>query len=339
MKSFQKVLLALLILLVMVPSAFAATKNYAQTRYPIVMIHGLTGAKSMVGLIEYWYGIPAKLKKNGNDQVFVATVSSFAGEDIRVAQIEKFIEDVLRQTGATKVNLIGHSQGGFTARGYAALHPDKVASITAVATPHHGAPAADLLVMLNTYVLQPLAPSVTDALVWLCETFGLINAGANGLKLEQDALGSLALLSSEGAEAFARNVHGAGLASTCDGRRATYHSGVMTNAAGQKVAWGYPMFSWTGSGAPPGIRSGLDLLDSSCYGLNAFRLVTKYVLGKGDNDGMVPVCSALFGDVIASNYYMSHMDEVNQVMGKVPIGTDPVMTYVTHANRLKNLGL
>src|SRR6185295_14036690 len=46
-------------------------------------------------------------------------------------------------TGAGKVNLIGHSEGGLDARYVLAVRPDLIASLTTVATPHLGADLAD----------------------------------------------------------------------------------------------------------------------------------------------------------------------------------------------------
>lgn len=331
-------LLVSLVLTVLSTPLTHAASDYARTRYPIVMVHGLTGAKSFLGVVDYFYGIPQKLKQNGNDQVYVATVSAFAGEDIRVPQLEQFVEEILQQTGATKVNLIGHSQGGYTIRGYAALHPDKVASITSVGTPHHGAPVADLLMRVNQG-LDSTLPWVRDALVWAAEAFGWLNGSLNGQDLPQDAMAALYLMNSEGAAEFARNVHGYGLSNTCKGKRDTRASGTVEDADGNQIPWQYPIYSWTGSGSPINpLRSGKDLLDPTAYGMAASRLAVKYLLKGGANDGVVPVCSALMGDVISSRYYWSHMDEVNQILGLTP-PSDPRMAFVTHANRLKKQGL
>ena len=43
-------------------------------------------------------------------------------DQLRRRRIEQEIAAILRQTGAQKVNLIGHSQGGATARYVAGLH-------------------------------------------------------------------------------------------------------------------------------------------------------------------------------------------------------------------------
>ncbi|HEX6592621.1 MAG TPA: lipase, partial [Moraxellaceae bacterium] len=38
--------------------------SYAKTRYPIVFAHGMAGF-SKIGPVDYWYGIPQDLAKNG----------------------------------------------------------------------------------------------------------------------------------------------------------------------------------------------------------------------------------------------------------------------------------
>jgi len=316
----------------------SAASDYARTRYPIVLVHGLTGAKAMLGVVNYFYGIPEKLKQYGNDQVYVATISAFAGEDIREPELEKFVTSVLQQTGANKINLIGHSQGGFTVRAYAALHPDRVASLTTIGTPHHGTPVANLIADINNN-LGTLLPGVRNAIVWLANAFGWLNGALNGQDLPQDALGALNLMTNDGAQAFARNVSDAGFNPDCKGPRPTSAQGTMSDAKGRMVHWQYPIFSWVGNGAPTSLfRSGNDLLDPSGYGLSASHFALKYLLNAGNNDGVVPVCSAQLGDVIATNYYWSHLDEVNQILGLTP-PSDPRMAFVIHANRLKQLGL
>jgi triacylglycerol lipase len=70
--------------------------------------------------------------------------TQFANE-VRGEQLLARIEEILRETGPQKVNLIGHSQGSLTARYAAAKRPDLVASVTSVAGPNHGSELADYL--------------------------------------------------------------------------------------------------------------------------------------------------------------------------------------------------
>lgn len=51
-----------------------AQSGYTQTRYPIVLVHGLFGFDSFLGL-DYFYGIPSALRQDGA-RVYVAQVSA-----------------------------------------------------------------------------------------------------------------------------------------------------------------------------------------------------------------------------------------------------------------------
>ena len=70
-------------------------------------------------------------------------------------------------------------------------------------------------------------------------------------------------------------------------------------------------------------------------------LMAKLSVNKaGQNDGIVPVCSAHFGKTIRDDYPWNHLDEVNLLFGiKGLFAPDPVASYRQHANRLKLQGL
>jgi pimeloyl-ACP methyl ester carboxylesterase len=109
------------------------------TRYPIVLLHGMAGTDTYFGVLDYWYRIPAFLEARGY-RVYV-TVSDFIGHSERRApQIAAQLDQILAETGAGRLHLIGHSQGGLDMRvlvsglGYDA----HAASMTSVGTPHLG---------------------------------------------------------------------------------------------------------------------------------------------------------------------------------------------------------
>ncbi|MEK6396425.1 MAG: alpha/beta fold hydrolase, partial [Burkholderia gladioli] len=120
-----------------VAPAAAAADSYAATRYPVILVHGLSGTDKFAGVIDYWYGIQSDLQSHGA-QVYVANLSGFQSDDGpngRGEQLLAYVKQVLAVTGATKVNLIGHSQGGLTSRYVAAVAPQLVASVTTIGTP------------------------------------------------------------------------------------------------------------------------------------------------------------------------------------------------------------
>lgn len=120
------------------------------TKYPIVLSHGMGYTAGGALGIGYWYNIPSTLKNNGA-RVFVSDQTAMASTASRAAQLKTYVLSVLAATGASKVNIIGHSQGGLDAR-YMITNlgmASKVASLTTVASPHRGSRVADVLLHLN----------------------------------------------------------------------------------------------------------------------------------------------------------------------------------------------
>ncbi len=109
--------------------------------YPIVLAHGFSGWSS-IGPIEYFYEVPEALRADGHD-VHVAQVDPYADSFTRGAELLEFVQRVLAQTGAAKVDIIAHSQGGLDARYVAHALPSGVAAIAMLATPNHGTAVAD----------------------------------------------------------------------------------------------------------------------------------------------------------------------------------------------------
>lgn len=131
-----------LLALILLP-ACALAAGYTQTRFPIVLVHGLFGFDSIVP-VDYWYGIPSALRADGAE-VYVTQVSAANSTEVRGEQLLIQVKQILAATGATKVNLIGHSHGGPTIRYVASGRPDLVASVTSVGGVNKGSVVADVL--------------------------------------------------------------------------------------------------------------------------------------------------------------------------------------------------
>ena len=284
--------------------------TYTETRYPIVLSHGLFGFDDIVGY-NYWYRIPEELRRSGAE-VYVTQVAAANSTEIRGEQLARQVEDILAATGAQKVNLIGHSHGGPTVRYVASVYPQYVASATSVAGPHTGARMADVLL------------GVQESLPLTAELLGdIVNAAVGFLDLisdggyDQDSLAALYSLSTQGSSEF--NSH--------------YPEGLPQQACGEapeQGSNGVNYYSW--SGAKP-LTNVLDISDAG------MGLLALLYLGE-KNDGLVSSCSSHLGLVIRDDYRMNHLDEVNQVAGLVsPFETNPASVFRQHANRLKNRGL
>src|SRR5262249_17050384 len=77
--------------------------GYTNTRSPILLRVGLLGFNSLFGLVDYWFGIAGALADSGAT-VYVTQVSQLNTPEERGAQLIPQIEQILAQTGATKVN-------------------------------------------------------------------------------------------------------------------------------------------------------------------------------------------------------------------------------------------
>lgn len=56
----------------------------------------------------------------------------------------------------------------------------------------------------------------------------------------------------------------------------------------------------------------------------------------GTNDGMVSICSSMFGKVISSYFNWNHLDQINQILGIRGVYTEnPLAVIRTHVNCLK----
>jgi len=111
------------------------------SRFPIALVHGYAGIDSYFGVLEYFYDVPDRLRSMGY-VVFTPVTAPVARSERRARELAAQIDAYLDETGARRINLIGHSQGGLDARLMVAglRYHDRVASVTTIATPHHGVP-------------------------------------------------------------------------------------------------------------------------------------------------------------------------------------------------------
>jgi triacylglycerol lipase len=281
----------------------ALGSGYTATHHPIVLLHGLLGFQSLLGAVDYYPGIVDALKTDGA-QVFTVHASQAADSMVRGAQIIPQLEAIRTATGASKLNLIGHSQGALDARFIAATRPDLVASVTSVHGPNQGSQVAEWALSLPL----GLGPAAIQALSDLIKM-------TSGSSDPNDAKAALEFLRPSSIAAF----------------NTAYPMGVPSTACGEgnAVDGGIYYFSWGGQGW---LTNPVDILDPDwmMLGIN---------VAEG-NDGLVGRCSTHLGRVIRDDYLANHIDATNLMFGMVsPFGPSPVELFRVHANRMKGLGL
>lgn len=115
-----------------------------QTRYPLLMVHGVFFRD--YEHLNYWGRIPGELIQNGATVYYGEHHSAASVRDCATELCQR-IEDIVRETGCEKLNVIAHSKGGLDMRAAIALTPaaSHVASLTTINTPHRGCEYADYL--------------------------------------------------------------------------------------------------------------------------------------------------------------------------------------------------
>ena len=115
-----------------------------KTKYPILMVHGVFFRDTEH--LNYWGRVPAELIKNGAT-IYYGGQESAGNVRTCALQLKKAIVKVLQETGAEKVNIIAHSNGGLDSRYCVSMlgMAPYVASLTTVNTPHRGCEFADYL--------------------------------------------------------------------------------------------------------------------------------------------------------------------------------------------------
>lgn len=114
------------------------------TKYPILMVHGVFFRDFRY--FNYWGRIPKELKRHGA-RIYYGNHQSAASVADSGRELSERIMEVLKDTGASKVNVIAHSKGGLDTR-YAISRlgmSQYVASLTTINTPHRGCEFADYL--------------------------------------------------------------------------------------------------------------------------------------------------------------------------------------------------
>lgn len=125
-------------------NAERANARICQTRYPILMVHGVFFRD--FEHLNYWGRIPAELQANGAT-IYYGNHNSAASVRDSAKELEARILQIVNETGCGKVNVIAHSKGGLDMRAALALTSAApyVASLTTINTPHRGCLFADYL--------------------------------------------------------------------------------------------------------------------------------------------------------------------------------------------------
>ncbi len=270
--------------------------------YPIVLSHGFSGFES-IGPLNYYFRVADDLRGRG-EAVIEAVVSPYQSSDVRGRELGVVVDDTLRSTGACKVVIVAHSQGGIDVRtmigslGYG----DRVAAVVTIATPHRGTKVADAVL--------GLVPGAPDVLLdFFALVVGRTISGAGDDPALRASLESLSIA----------NMTGAFLARNPDDPRVAFYSvaGRSDLQRGDAVCAGG---IWPNS-------SRVDAVDPLLFATSQY--LRESLTDPVVNDGLVTVESAKWGPFLGC-VPADHMDEVGQIADLVPdltSGWDHVQFY------------
>lgn len=287
-----------------------AQSTYTRTKHPIVLVHGLFGFDSILGVYDYWYGIGDELKAGGAS-VYTASVSAANSSEVRGEQLIRNLDRLRAITGKSKFNLMGHSHGGPTIRYVASVRPDLVASVTLIGAPNTGSPVAD-----GVSGALPAGSPLRAFVAGFVNAFAGFLGAVSGNLDPQNSLGALGSLSTAGSSAF----------------NARHPQGKPTTSCGSGAATvnGVRYYSMGGTSV---LTNVFDISDAALGAGGLF-------FGFEQNDGLVGRCSSRWGTVLRDNYGWNHLDEVNQFLGlRGLFSSSPQSVYRAQANRLQSLGL
>jgi len=153
------VLITVLISIFFLPAGVLAggSSNTCDTKYPIVMAHGMGASAEILGIVDYWWGIPDALEDEGAD-VYITSVNGMDSTRNKAVDFKNQFLYIKSISGASKLNIIGHSHGTvYTRDAVSNLGIGSyVASHTSIAGPHRGSAIADIVVGV-----------VPDSMEWL----------------------------------------------------------------------------------------------------------------------------------------------------------------------------
>ena len=287
-----------MVLLFALPMASMAATTKCATKYPIILAHGAGFESNVLGIVDYWGKIPAAMRNNGAN-VFITNVSAMESKANKAAQWKPQFLEVLAVTGASKVNVIGHSDGCLYTR-YAISNlglAKYVASHTSMGGPHRGSSMADVIMEIGDATkLTNVVGSALDMVLSFINGGDAENAVTNGYELTRPYM----------MDVFNPN--------TPDMSGIYYQSytGKVTNALGGGIV------------------------------LATWAIMKPY---EGDNDGLVSVTSAQWGNfrgVLDGGFWsgfggVNHFAEVGALVIVTP-GYDAPTVFVNIAADLKNRG-
>lgn len=283
------------------------------TRLPIVLVHGFAGFQD-IGPVGYFFRVAPMLRAQGR-RVYEAVLPPFGSSPQRAPALAQAVDDALRDSGASRVVILAHSQGGLDARYIISTmgYGGRVGALVTVSTPHRGTAVADLF---NSAI-----PGVADGVINAFAT--LLGVAYNEARSRADLRGALQGMSTQAMARFNEENR--------DDPRVRYYSwaGRSNRRDGASVCAGE-------------VANEPSRVDNTTVFLAGIALLLEGTNPRENvNDGMVTVQSAKWGRFMGC-VPADHFDEVGQVAHTGPVresGFDHLAFYRQIVATLERDGL
>ncbi|MCB1177512.1 MAG: lipase [Leptospiraceae bacterium] len=166
----KKLLSLISILFVMSSGLFASGGSSTpplQGSHPFVLVHGILGFDDKnppASILRYWGGMDEYLKSQGAKVISPGSTAA-ASIATRANQTAPQIINFMNSVGASKVHLLGHSQGGILVRYLAKVTPSlqgKISTVTTLNAVHRGTPVADIALGVIPNWLEPFVGTIVN---------------------------------------------------------------------------------------------------------------------------------------------------------------------------------
>jgi triacylglycerol lipase len=133
-----------------VPATAASSAGAETTRDPVIIVAGTFAGEGTADV--YYAPLAARLRADGYQAFIFGLPGAGLGDIADTSQaLNGFADQVRAQTGASRVDLIGHSQGGLVGRYYVKNlgGANEVDSMISLGAPHYGTSLANLATLLG----------------------------------------------------------------------------------------------------------------------------------------------------------------------------------------------
>jgi len=135
---------------VVFPAASASPAAAATAKDPVIIVAGTFAGEGTADV--YYAPLAARLRSSGYQPFIFGLPGAGLGDIANTSQaLNAFADGVRAQTGAARVDLIGHSQGGLVGRYYIKYlgGASEVDSMISLGAPHYGTSLANLAALLG----------------------------------------------------------------------------------------------------------------------------------------------------------------------------------------------